>query len=157
MTESLVNSRILIIDDEIRNVELLEDVLSAEGFTQLTSTTEPDRAMALIDTVTPDLLLLDLRMPGTDGYAILSRLQPRQRAGEYLPVVVLTADAARDARHRALALGAHDFLTKPFDITEVILRVWNLLETRALYKRLRELTGQLPKAEQRPWQTESVS
>lgn len=153
MSESLLSSRILIIDDELRNVELLEDVLSSEGFTELISTTEPDRVMALIDSVEPDIILLDLRMPGTDGYTILSRLQPHQRAGHYLPVVVLTADATREARHRALALGAHDFLTKPFDITEVILRVWNLLETRALYKRLRDVTGQLPVAAQRPWQS----
>lgn len=95
-----------------------------------------------MDVVNPDLVLLDLHMPHVDGHQVLEQIV-RRAAGSYLPVLVLTADTASDAIHRALAAGARDFVTKPFDATEVVLRVANLLETRALYQRLRENSAQL--------------
>lgn len=131
----IADSRILIVDDQLANVELLESILLNEGFTNLTATTDPSHAYALCCAFQPDLLMLDLKMPGVDGFAVLSRLADL-RSDQYLPVVVLTADVSRAARHKALSLGATDFLTKPFDNTEVMLRVWNLLEARQLYKRL---------------------
>ncbi|WP_244136928.1 response regulator [Burkholderia pyrrocinia] len=84
----------------------------------------------------PDLVILDLMMPGRDGYAVLEQLHRRGDPYDYRPVLVITADVTTEAKRRALALGAKDFLTKPF---ETMLRVWNLLETRVLYKRLRAL------------------
>ncbi|WP_052378941.1 response regulator [Polycyclovorans algicola] len=134
----ITDSRILIIDDQVANVELLETTLLAEGFQNLAATTEPANAYALCCAFQPDLIMLDLKMPVVDGYAVLSRLA-ELRADQYLPVVVLTADVSRAARHKALGLGATDFLTKPLDNIEVMLRVWNLLEARQLYTRLRAL------------------
>jgi DNA-binding response OmpR family regulator len=137
MTETDIrDSRILIIDDEPVNVDLLEGILSREGFGQVVGLTDSTQTVSLMAAFQPDLILLDLVMPGLDGYRILERL--RAGPSDYLPIIVLTADATRDARYRALSLGATDFLTKPFDQTEVVLRSLNLLETRAMYKRLRE-------------------
>jgi CheY-like chemotaxis protein len=87
----------------------------------------------------PDLIVLDLMMPELDGYAVLEQLKRRGDPFDFRPVLVITADATPEAKRRALALGAKDFLTKPFDTLEAMLRVWNLLETRVLYKRLQAL------------------
>ncbi len=137
--DDLLASRILIVDDEDDNVRLLEDLLAREGFTQLVATTDPSRAMDLVDAFAPDLILLDLKMPELDGYAILETLGRTLDRDAFLPVIVLTADPSRSARHRALGLGAKDFLTKPLDTFEVALRVWNTLETRMLFKALRDV------------------
>ena len=137
MTEvELLNAKILIIDDADANLQLLEALLTREGFTQVISTTDSTRAMDLFAAFEPDLILLDLMMPELDGYAVLEQIAKRVNANSYLPVLVLTADATVAARRKALALGAKDFLTKPFDTIEAMLRVWNLLETRFLYKKL---------------------
>jgi CheY-like chemotaxis protein len=87
----------------------------------------------------PDLVLLDLMMPELDGYAVLEMLSRHIPSDSYLPVLVVTADATIGAKRKALALGAKDFLTKPFDTIEAMLRVWNLLETRLLYRHLKSL------------------
>lgn len=152
MSEDLLASRILIIDDEPVNIELLEQILHREGFSNVISTSEPEGALALYRAFEPDLVLLDLRMPRVDGYSLLSSFAEERRAGRYLPVVVLTADITREARHRALALGATDFITKPFDAVEVMLRLWNLLETGLLYQRLRRLQPEQAGLLGRPWQ-----
>lgn len=135
----LYASRILIVDDQATNLRLLEDILSREGFTNVISTTESTQVLELQAAFKPDLILLDLMMPHLDGYALLEQLERLRPPREYRPVLVLTADATREARHRALSLGAKDFLTKPFDPVETLLRIWNLLETRYLYKQLVDL------------------
>lgn len=132
-------SRILIVDDQAANLRLLESLLAREGFTNVISTTEPEQVFDLYTAFDPDLILLDLMMPGLSGYAVLERLERQRQPDEFRPVLVLTADATSQAKRRALALGAKDFLTKPFDTIEAMLRVWNLLETRLLYKRLKSL------------------
>ncbi|MCD7037867.1 response regulator [Pseudomonas marginalis] len=129
--------RILIIDDQRPNLELVEQLLAREGLTNVLSSTEPLRALELFNSFEPDLVILDLHMPELDGFAVLEQLNRRIPNGEYLPILVLTADATRDTRLRALALGARDFISKPLDALETMLRVWNLLETRVLYKTLR--------------------
>jgi EAL domain-containing protein (putative c-di-GMP-specific phosphodiesterase class I)/DNA-binding response OmpR family regulator len=137
-------ARVLIIDDNSANVALLERMLTHEGLRSIHSTTDPREALARFDEIAPDLVLLDLHMPHIDGYEVLSQITQRA-AGAYLPVLVLTADTAPEATHRALSLGAREFLTKPFDLVEVTLRVHNLLETRYLYTALRrqnQLLGQ---------------
>ena len=140
MTDAdLLASRILIVDDQPANLRLLEDLLGREGFTQLVSTTESDQVMDLVAAFDPDLVLLDLMMPGLSGYTVLEQLARQRAPDEFRPVLVLTADATTEAKRRALSLGAKDFLTKPFDTVEAMLRVWNLLETRFLYQRLRQL------------------
>jgi signal transduction histidine kinase len=125
-------SRILIVDDEEVNVALLQRMLSRAGYTRLTATTDSRDVVRLVTETEPDLILLDLMMPHVDGYEILAALASRQ-AEDYLPVMVLTADVTPQALQRALSAGARDFLTKPFDQTELLLRVRNLLETRHLY------------------------
>lgn len=147
----ILNAKILIIDDADANLRLLEDLLSREGFHQVVSTADSTRAIDLFTAFQPDLILLDLMMPELDGYAVLEILSRHIAKDEYLPVLVLTADATVAAKRKALALGAKDFLTKPFDTIEAMLRVWNLLETRILYRHLKSLnieitplTHQLP-------------
>lgn len=139
MNEQMVlQAKILMIDDADANLKLLEALLTREGFTQMISTTEPQKAIELFNAFQPDLVLLDLMMPELDGYAVLNLLQQHIAEDEYLPVLILTADTTIAAKRKALALGAKDFLTKPFDHMETMLRIWNLLETRLLYKQLKQ-------------------
>jgi DNA-binding response OmpR family regulator len=135
----ILASRILIVDDQPGNLRLLEDLLGREGFGNVLSTTDSTQVVDLYTAFDPDLVLLDLLMPGLDGFAVLERLARCRAPDDFRPVLVLTADATRDAKRRALSLGAKDFLTKPFDTVEAMLRIWNLLETRQLYKRLRQV------------------
>jgi signal transduction histidine kinase len=125
-------SAILIVDDEESNVILLQRMLARAGYSRLTTTTDSREVARLVAETKPDLILLDLMMPFLDGYQVLEQLSARDDES-YLPVLVLTADASRQALQRALSGGARDFLTKPFDQTELLLRVRNLLETRHLY------------------------
>ncbi len=139
----MLNAKILIVDDAEANLRLLEELLAREGFMQVISTADSTRAIDLFTAFQPDLILLDLMMPEMDGYAVLEILSRHIAKDEYLPVLVLTADATIAAKRKALALGAKDFLTKPFDTIEAMLRVWNLLETRMLYRQLKELNSQI--------------
>ncbi len=132
----LSTARILIVDDEPTNVLLLERILGRAGYSQVVTTTDPRKALSLFDEREPDLVLLDLMMPELDGFGVMQELSRRIPEGALLPVLVLTADATREARERALSMGARDFLTKPFDHTEVLLRIRNLLEARLIYLRL---------------------
>ena len=139
----ILNTKILIVDDAEANLKLLEDLLTREGFHQIISTTDSTRALDLFIAFQPDLILLDLMMPELDGYAVLEILSRHIPKDEYLPVLVLTADATIVAKRKALALGAKDFLTKPFDTIEAMLRVWNLLETRILYRQIKALNKEI--------------
>lgn len=144
MTEAeMLNAKILIVDDAEANLRLLEELLAREGFMQVISTADSTRAIDLFTAFQPDLILLDLMMPELDGYAILEILSRHIPKDEYLPVLVLTAYATIAAKRKALALGAKDFLTKPFDTIEAMLRVWNLLETRLLYRQLKQLNTKI--------------
>jgi diguanylate cyclase (GGDEF)-like protein len=136
--ELLSRGRILVIDDEQANVRLLERLLLSGGFTEVRGVTDPRDAMALFDEMQPDLVMLDLHMPHLDGYAVLDLLRAKLAPNEYLPILVLTADTTREAKERALSNGARDFLTKPLERTEVILRTRNLLETRYLHLALKD-------------------
>lgn len=124
---------ILIVDDEPANVFLLESVIQRMSRYRTHGTTDPRLALALVQEVRPDLILLDLAMPHIDGFAVMESLRAAQPPGTFLPILVLTADVTAQTRRRALASGANDFLTKPFEHEEVMLRCKNLLETRALH------------------------
>jgi DNA-binding response OmpR family regulator len=113
-------------------VLLLERILQAGGYSNLAITTDPRKVLEFFTAYRPDLILLDLMMPHVDGFALITQLRSRIPEGTYLPIMVLTADVTPKAKQQALSLGAKDFLTKPFDATEVLLRVYNLLETRWL-------------------------
>src|SRR6185436_12710684 len=99
-------ARILIVDDQQSNVRLLERLLLSGGYSEVHGTTDPRGVLALFDEVQPDLVMLDLNMPHLDGFAVLRALKERGKSGEYLPVLVLTADTTREARERALSSGA---------------------------------------------------
>ena len=129
-------SKILIVDDEPANVALLELILEHTHEYETRSTTDPREVLALVAAFEPDLILLDLSMPHLSGFEVMERLRAILPPGVYLPVLVLTADATRETKSRALAGGAHDFLTKPFENQEVLLRCRNLLQTRALHQTL---------------------
>jgi DNA-binding response OmpR family regulator len=127
--------KILIIDDEPLNVALLEDMLTDAGYKHLRSVTDSRTALDTCDSFGPDLILLDLMMPHVDGFAILHDL--RSAGSEiFLPVIVLTADANEATKRNALGAGATDFLLKPLDQLEVLLRIANLLEMRRLHIQL---------------------
>src|SRR5216684_4020207 len=116
--EIIQKSRILIVDDQAANVLLLERILQQGGYTNFSKTTDPRQVL--------------------EFFTLLTQLRSRVPDNHYLPILVLTADVAPKAKLRALSLGAKDFLTKPFDATEVQLRVYNLLETRWLSVELQQ-------------------
>ena len=129
-------ARILVVDNEATNVRTLTRILKAAGYTNVVSTTDPTKVVALFAEQEPDLLLLDLHMPVLDGVAVLERLAELAAPHSYLPVLVLTGDASQQARRRALTKGAKDFVTKPFEVDEVLLRIRNLLETKFLHREI---------------------
>jgi signal transduction histidine kinase len=130
----LTDARILIADDELTNVRLLERLLAQAGYQSVRSTTDSRQMRSRYEEFQPDLILLDLMMPHLDGVAVMEQLPIA--VGEYVPILVLTADVTAQAKECALTAGAKDFLTKPFDRTEVLLRIKNLLDTRFLYREL---------------------
>ncbi len=129
-------SRILIVEAEAANTRLLERMLETAGYKELRSVNDPREALAAFHSFQPDLIMLDLHMPHLDGIQLLERFHAAIPRGAYLPIVVLTADITTQAKIGALELGATDFLAKPLDLTEVALRVRNLLETRSVYLEL---------------------
>jgi PAS domain S-box-containing protein len=135
---NIQDARILIVDDQEPNVLFLEGLLREGGYSYWRSVLDPRTAAAACAEFKPDLILLDLLMPQLDGFGVLERLRPQLAAEVYLPVLVLTVDLTTESRRRALAAGAKDFLAKPLDATEVLLRVKNLLETRFLYRQLQQ-------------------
>ncbi len=135
--EIIKQARILLVDDKEANVRLLERLLKQEGYTNTVPITDSRTVLAQYNECQPDLILLDLLMPYLDGFGVMEQLR-RRTSGTYVPILVLTADINADTKRRALTLGAKDFLTKPFDPVEVLLRIWNLLETRFLNLELQQ-------------------
>jgi putative two-component system response regulator len=127
---------VLVVDDEPANVALVETILERNGFTRVRSTTDARQFRTMFDAHRPDIVLLDLHMPHVGGLELLREVSGLLEPDEYLPVLVLSADVTAKARRDALGAGASDFLTKPFDTTEVGLRVLNHLETRRIHLRL---------------------
>jgi PAS domain S-box-containing protein len=129
----ILNASILIVDDQEVNVSLLEQLLREAGYTGVASTMNPHEVCALHRKNRYDLILLDLQMPGMDGFQVMEGLKTNDADG-YLPVIVLTAQPGH--KLRALQSGAKDFISKPFDLVEVKTRIHNMLEVRLLYKKL---------------------
>jgi PAS domain S-box-containing protein len=132
-TPDILSASILIVDDQEPNVSLLEQLLSETGYTCVASTMNPQQVCALHRKNCYDLILLDLQMPGMDGFQVMEGLKTNDADG-YLPVIVLTAHPGH--KLRALQVGAKDFISKPFDLVEVKTRIHNMLEVRLLYKKL---------------------
>jgi PAS domain S-box-containing protein len=129
----ILNAKILVVDDQEANVRLLEQMLSDGGYTDISSTMNPREVCDLYRQNRYDLVLLDLQMPGMDGFQVLEGLKQIETHG-YLPVLVITAQPGH--KLRALQAGAKDFVSKPFDLIEVQTRIYNMLEVRLLYKQL---------------------
>jgi putative two-component system response regulator len=138
MTPPLAKMRLLIVDDNPANIALLEQLLERAGYVTTCSTRDPGSVPSLCQSFQPDLLLLDLHMPGQTGYEVMTAIRDLMSEPESLPVLVLTADLGVEARHRALAMGARDFVSKPIDHAELLLRVRNVLQTRHLQKELQQ-------------------
>jgi putative two-component system response regulator len=156
--QTLDQLQILIVDDQEQNVHILERLLGGAGFGRLISTTDPFQAVELFTVHRPDLVLLDLHMPRHDGFQVIADISPLIPDGELLPIVVITADDSLSVKKRALSMGAKDFVSKPFDRIEVVLRIRNLLEARRLYlalqaqndlleQKVRERTAELERAQ----------
>lgn len=131
----LLNAKILIVDDQLTNVQLLEQLLNEAGYKNVTATLNPTEVCALHRQHQYDLILLDLQMPGMDGFEVMAGLRTNI-TDAYLPVIVLTAQPAH--KLRALQAGAKDFISKPFDLIEIKTRISNMLEVRLLYKKLED-------------------
>ncbi len=141
--QGLQASRILIIDDEEPNVRLLERILKRANYKDLKSTTDSREVAAIFQEFQPDLILTDWLMPHLNGSAVISQLTALIASDDYLPIIVLTADVTPQTKQRALAVGATDFLTKPFDQIEVLLRIRNLLQTRNAHVKIQEQNAAL--------------
>jgi len=141
--QELKELRILAVDDEESNLLLLQRILERDGYTHVDVTTDPTRVPRMFVESRPDLVLLDLQMPGMDGFELMERLRSVTGEGAGVPFLVLTADATQETKRRALSVGARDFLTKPLDQIELLLRVRNLLQVQQLQDRLREQNAHL--------------
>lgn len=131
-------STILIVDDEQANLDLLEACLGDEGYTRLVCLRDSRQVVSAYQEHLPDIVLLDLHMPYLDGFAVMEQLLELVPPGDFVPILVLTADITAEAKRRALSGGAKDFLSKPFDLGEVLQRITNLLETRHLHREEQE-------------------
>ena len=136
----ILHGKILVVDDQQANILLLERALSNAGYDAITSTLNPGEVYALHSKNCYDLILLDLQMPGMDGFQVMEGLKEIEPNG-YLPVLVITAQPGH--KLRALQAGAKDFISKPFDLTEVLARVHNMLEVRLLHLETRKLYDQV--------------
>ncbi len=144
--EDIHHAHILIVDDELSGVKILEEVLMEEGFNNLFSTTDPFRVTDLCMENDFDLILLDILMPNLDGFGVLKRLCDAQNP---TPILIITAVHEQETRLRGLKLGARDFITKPFDTEEMLVRIHNLLEGSLAQKRLSSHKNQLENAVQK--------
>jgi DNA-binding response OmpR family regulator len=142
---------ILVIDDELSIVRLLTRALEGAGYVNVRGFTDPTAVPSYLDEFTPDLVVLDLRMPGMDGYAVLEDVSRRLTEDTFLPVLVVSGVDDTPARLRALKAGAKDFLAKPIDIPEFLLHVRSLLDTRFMSRRLSEARDSLEELVQRRW------
>jgi len=133
---TLKNANILIVDDQQANIDILTGLLDAKGFKNYSTTKDPTQVISLFEEFKPDLLMLDLKMPNLNGFEVMMQLKDLIPANTYFPILVLTADIMPESKLKALAGGASDFLTKPFDLIEVDLRVKNLLRVRYLQQQL---------------------
>src|ERR1700674_4022860 len=132
-SSDILHGKVLIVDNQEVSILLLELLLRGAGYVSITSTTDPREVCELHRRNGYDLILLDLEMPGMDGFQVMEGLKEIETEG-YVPILVITAEPGH--KLRALAAGAKDFISKPFDLVEIKTRIHNMLEVRLLYKRL---------------------
>lgn len=134
-TIEIHSGKILIVDDNTINISVMEAILRKDGFMNIEKCSIPAEVCERYRQEQHDIILLDIHMPGMSGMEIMEALET-EYPGRYLPILVLTADTSPDLRLKALANGAKDFITKPFDKTEVRLRVRNILQVQLMQKLL---------------------
>lgn len=134
--QDILNARILIVDDNQTNVTLLEKMLDTAGYTSVLGITDPRETTGLYESFQPDIVILDINMPYLNGYQVMKKLKEIVR-NDYIPILVLTAQQDKETLLHALQSGAKDFLSKPFDQTEALVRIRNMLEVRLLHDRVR--------------------
>jgi putative two-component system response regulator len=139
--EKIFAARILAIDDNILNIQVLKKILSNAGFINLTTTTDPTKAVTLYKELQPDLILLDINMPQMDGFAVMFQLAILN-PDDYLPLLILTAED-ESIRFKALQSGAKDFLHKPYEHLDVLLKSRNIIEVRILYNQVKNHNASL--------------
>jgi len=142
-TLGFYDARILVVDDQRINLDFAASILRQAGYTNFETIEDPREVVPNVQAHGVDLILCDLRMPRLDGYGVMKALEDVIPSNSYVPIVIITADPSTEARRRALSLGAKDFLTKPLDPTEVVLRIANLLETRSFHLRLQARSERL--------------
>ena len=130
------SAKILIVDDEPHVIAIIETALRSGGYANIRTTTNSAEVVDLYRGTAPDLIVMDMHMPGVHGMDILAELHSVVPDEEYLPILVVTGDPSVDRKLSALAWGAKDFLAKPFEVPELLLRVRMLLETRQLFNRV---------------------
>jgi CheY-like chemotaxis protein len=136
INHNLKNAKILVVDDQQANIDIIDNLLEIQGYTNIKWTTDSREVIPIYSIYKPDLILLDLMMPFFNGFEIMEQLKPLISKSEFVPILVLTADITKETKEKALSDGAKDFILKPFDLIEVSLRIQNLLETRWLYLQL---------------------
>jgi DNA-binding response OmpR family regulator len=138
MNIDLKETRILIIDDQWTNIDVLENFLLIKGYTNIRTTVYSREAISIVQEFKPDIILLDLMMPHVSGFEVMKQLQDEGLMNELMPIMVLTADDSVETKKRALTEGAKDFLSKPFDLTDVDLRIRNMLLNVYLLSQLKD-------------------
>lgn len=138
MEEIIKKSKILVIDDQPANTDLLANLLTIKGYKNVQVLNDSKLAISIIEATSPSLLLLDLMMPDVSGFDIMNALKEKGYLEGRMQILVLTADANRESKEKALSGGASDFLIKPFDLFEVELRIKNLLFTNYLLTKLKD-------------------
>jgi len=134
--DNILNAKVLIVDDDEISVRILKEIFAKAGYTNITSINDSRQAVKLYKEIDPDLLILDLNMPYLSGFEVMKQLAEGNQDG-YLPIVVLSNEESQDVRSSALEAGARDFLNKPYDRVEVLLRFRNLIEVRLLHNEVR--------------------
>lgn len=139
--EKILTAKVLAIDDSIIDIKILNKILTKAGFINITTTTDSTQAIDLYKKIRPDLILLDLIMPEMDGFAVMRQLSVLN-PDDYLPVLVVTA-GDESVRFKALQSGAKDFLHKPYDYLDVLLKSRNIIEVRLLYNQIKNQNASL--------------
>ncbi len=140
--QDILNARILIVDNSQANIILLEAILPDTGYTSFLSIIDPRETISLYESFRPDLIILDINMPHLNGFQVMDRLQELKK-DDYIPILVITAQTDKEIRLHSLQSGANDFLTKPFDVTETLMRIRNMLEVRLLHNRIYDQNASL--------------
>jgi DNA-binding response OmpR family regulator len=127
MNVDLNDARILIVDDQWANIDVLENFLLIKGYTNIRTTVYSREVISIVQEFNPDIILLDLKMPHISGFELMKQMSDAGLMNELMPIMVITADVTVETKKKALSEGAKDFLTKPFDLTDVDLRIRNML------------------------------